>query len=314
MIRSIETTGKTEEDARRAALEQLGLTEDADVSVTVLERAKAGFLGIIGGSPAKVRVTYEVPDEEPAPKAAPTPKAAPKPAPAPKAAEKPAAPKPAAPKAIPQGDEVERVRVFLLGLFERMGVEAQVDASYNAEDNTVNVELSGEKVGALIGRRGETLDAIQHLANYMLNNGSDERTRVNVDAENYRAKRADTLTAVAKKTAAKVVRYRRNQTLEPMNAYERHVIHTALQDYPGVTTYSTGTEPNRRVVVAYEASTAPRDAYERTDPRPPRRDDRRDSRPRRSSNGGYASRANFGSPAAPAPEKPPVDKTVKEWS
>lgn len=312
MIRSIETNGKTEEDARRAALEQLGLPEDADVSVTVLERAKSGFLGIIGGTPAKVRVTYEVPDEEPAPKTAP--KSAPAPKAAPRAAEKPAPIKPAAPKAVPQGDEVERVRTFLLGLFERMGVEAQVDAVYNAEDNTVSVELSGERVGALIGRRGETLDAIQHLANYMLNNGSDERTRVNVDAENYRAKRADTLTSVAQKTAAKVVRYRRNQTLEPMNAYERHVIHTALQDYPGVTTYSTGTEPNRRVVVAYEASTAPRDTYERTDSRPPRRDDRRDSRPRRSSNGGYASRANFGSPAAPAPEKPPVDKTVKEWS
>ena len=107
-----------------------------------------------------------------------------------------------------------------------------------------------------------------------------------------------------------MVRYRRNQTLEPMNAYERHVIHTALQDFEGVTTYSTGTEPNRRVVIAYDSETAPKDAYaDRREDRP-RRDDRRDSRPRRS--GGYSSRPSY--PSAPAQEKPPVDKTVKEWS
>lgn len=293
MTKSIEMTGRTEDDAINAALEKLGLTRD-DVSVTVLERAKSGFFGI-GSSPARILVSYEVPDEKPAPAA---PRTASRPAPR---------------SAEAQGDEVERVRTFLLGLFERMGVEAEVDATFNAEDSTVSVELSGSKVGALIGRRGETLDAIQHLANYMLNNGSDDRTRVNVDAENYRAKRADTLTALAKKTAAKVVRYRRNQALEPMNAYERHVIHSALQDYPGVTTYSTGTEPGRRVVVAYEASTAPKDTYGDTvDSRPPRRDDRRDSRPRRSS--GYSSRSNFGGTSNPAPEKPPVDKTVREWN
>ena len=101
-------------------------------------------------------------------------------------------------------------------------------------------------------RRGETLDAIQQLTNYSINRGSEKnRARVQVDAENYREKREQSLERLAEKVAGKVTKYRRNVTLEPMNAYERHVIHTALQDYPDVITYSTGTEPNRRTVVAY---------------------------------------------------------------
>ena len=113
------------------------------------------------------------------------------------------------------------------------------------------VELVGENLGALIGRRGDTLDAIQHLTNYAVNRGETKRVRINVDAESYRAKREESLQRLAKKVGAKVTNYRRNITLEPMNAYERHVIHAALQDMPDVTTFSTGTEPNRRIVVAY---------------------------------------------------------------
>lgn len=224
MIKSIETIGRTEDDAIAAALAQLGKTRD-EVSVEILERAKSGFLGI-GGSPAKVRVSYEERDSK-----------------------------------------VQRAEDFLTGLFRHMEVEADIRSEYNEEENLISVELSGSRVGILIGRRGETLDAIQHLTNYVINNGADDRTRVNIDAENYRAKRADALTKLAQKVAAKVIRYRRSVTLEPMNAYERHVIHTALQDYENVTTYSTGTEPNRRVVVAYERpmrdSTAQRDGNEK---------------------------------------------------
>ena len=319
MIKSIEATGRTEDDAIANALRDLGMSRD-DVSVMVLERAKSGFFGF-GASPAKIKVTWEEPDPEPVPEPKPAPRPTVKPA-APKAPAKPAAPK-AAPKPAPAEHErkpstpatpedVEKVSAFLDGLFERMGVEAKADAVIDPETGTICVELSGERVGALIGRRGETLDAIQHLTNYVLNSGSDERTRVNIDAENYRAKRADALTGLARKTAARVVRYRRNQTLEPMNAYERHVIHTALQDFEGVTTYSTGTEPNRRVVVAYDPETAPKDGYQsRRDDRP-RRDDRRDSRPPRRSGSGYPSRPAY--PSAEAPEKPPVDKTVREWN
>ncbi len=147
--------------------------------------------------------------------------------------------------------KAEQIRAFLTGLMEHMGSAAQVKV-YQAEKDRYKVYLEGEKLGQLIGRRGETLDAIQQLTNYSVNRGSDKRVRVHVDAENYREKREQSLQNLALKVAGKVVRYRKNVTLEPMNAYERHVIHTALQDYAHVTTYSMGTEPNRRVVVAYE--------------------------------------------------------------
>ena len=147
----------------------------------------------------------------------------------------------------------EKVQAFLTGLFEHMNVEAQANI-VNEDEAAINIELVGENLGALIGRRGETLDAIQHLANYSVNRGSENRVRINIDAENYRAKRTESLERLAKKVAGKVTKYRRNITLEPMNAYERHVIHTALQEYPGVTTHSTGSEPDRHVVVAYDRS------------------------------------------------------------
>ena len=118
-------------------------------------------------------------------------------------------------------------------------------------EGSYKVVLQGQGLGAIIGRRGETLDAIQQLTNYSVNHGQSKRVRIHVDAEGYRAKREESLQRLAVKVAGKVVKYRKNVTLEPMNAYERHVIHTALQDHPNVTTYSTGTEPNRRTVVAY---------------------------------------------------------------
>ena len=102
-----------------------------------------------------------------------------------------------------------------------------------------------------IGTLTETLDAIQQLTGYAVNHGQSKRVRIHVDAEGYRAKREESLVRLAQKVAGKVVKYRRNVTLEPMNAYERHVIHTALQETPDITTYSIGTEPNRRTVVAY---------------------------------------------------------------
>ena len=151
----------------------------------------------------------------------------------------------------PCGDETAgKITAFLTGLLEHMGSQAQVKVYYHQEENRYKVILEGEKLGALIGRRGETLDAIQQLTNYSVNRGSDKRARIHVDAENYRLKREQSLQHLARKVAAKVV------TLEPMNAYERHVIHTALQDVPNITTYSMGSEPNRRVIVAYDRSAA----------------------------------------------------------
>lgn len=154
--------------------------------------------------------------------------------------------------------KAEHTAAFLKGLFERMGVEA--DTQITEDEGGIHVTIVGSNPGALIGRRGETLDAIQHLTNYAVNKGNG-RTRISLDAENYRERRNDTLVKLAEKTAAKVVKYRRNITLEAMNSYERHIIHTTLQEYDGVSTYSTGVEPNRRVVVAYERKVNPTPAY-----------------------------------------------------
>lgn len=261
MEKYIEMTGRTEELAIEAALQKLGMDRD-DVSVEVLERPKSGFLGI-GGTPAKVKVTYEVPDEVPLPVEAPTPvvkptvpTAAPA-APAPRPSTPASAPAPAPavkPAPIPEDDDkAAKIADFLTGLMSHMGVDAAPQVSLG-ESGAYEVELLGRNLGALIGRRGETLDAIQQLTNYSVNRGQSKRVRVHVDAESYRAKREESLVRLAQKVAGKVVRYRRSVTLEPMNAYERHVIHTALQDYPDVSTYSTGTEPNRRTVVAYGKS------------------------------------------------------------
>ena len=288
MEKTIVTTGKTIDLAIENALNQLGLDRDS-VSVQVLAQAKAGFLGF-GAAPAKVQVTYEVPDpvpEKPAapksalgsasrskPKAKPQPKVetkpeAPKPAPQPKVeapkkeapkAEKtkaPKAPKAEAPKAEPKvyapaepGSVEEKIEQFLKGLLEHMGSKA-VPHAVKGEDNTYMVDLVGDDLGYLIGRRGDTLDAIQHLANYSINRGIEGHVRINVDAEAYRQKREESLRRYARKKAQQVLKAHRRTTLEPMNAYERHVIHATLQDTDRITTYSVGTEPNRRVVIEY---------------------------------------------------------------
>ena len=285
MIKFIDMTGKTEDEAIQRALSQLGMDRD-DVSVEILERAKSGFLGI-GGSPATVRVSYDDGQPEPKPEAK---------KPESKAESKPAAPKAAKPLYCPEvlqkevrakekqeresrhserkaeskaektvrepvvlGEEVhdeksEQIRTFLKGLLEHMDSAAEIKV-YETEKGRYKVILEGEKLGALIGRRGETLDAIQQLTNYSINRGGEsKRARVQIDAENYREKREESLERLAQKVAGKVVKYRRNVTLEPMNAYERHVIHTALQDTQYISTFSIGTEPNRRVVVSYDRS------------------------------------------------------------
>ncbi len=276
MEKTLVVTGKTIDLAVENALTQLGLTRD-DVSVQVLAQAKPGFLGI-GATPAKVEVTYEAPD--PRPKSAlgsasrSKPKAKPAPAPEKPAvkAEKPAAPKtekpaakpapkaekpapkaPAAPKTYAPaepGSVEERIEGFLKGLLEHMGSQA-VPHAWKADENTYNVDLTGEDLGYLIGRRGDTLDALQHLSNYAINRHVEGHIRINVDAEDYRAKREDSLNRYAHKKAQQVLKAHRRTTLEPMNAYERHVIHAALQEVDRITTYSVGSEPNRRVVIEY---------------------------------------------------------------
>ena len=148
------------------------------------------------------------------------------------------------------GSVEEKIEQFLKGLLENMGSNAEPHA-VKGENNTYHVELVGEDLGYLIGRRGDTLDAIQHLCNYSVGRNVEGHIRINVDAEDYRAKREDSLRKYARKKAQQVLKARRRTTLEPMNAYERHVIHATLQEMDNITTYSTGTEPNRRVVIEY---------------------------------------------------------------
>lgn len=163
--------------------------------------------------------------------------------------EKPvAAPKEYAPAA--EGSVEAQIEAFLAGLLKHMGSEA-VPHAYKVDEETYRADLVGGDAGLLIGRRGDTLDAIQYLTGYAVNREREKRLRINVDAGDYRLKREESLQQLAKKMAAKAVKYHRNFTLEPMNAYERHVIHAALQDYEQVTTFSTGSEPHRRIVVAF---------------------------------------------------------------
>ena len=310
MEKTIVSTGKTIDLAVEAALNQLGLDRDS-VSVMVLQQAKSGFLGF-GAQPAKVQLSYEVPDpveekvpEKPKsalgsasrskPKATALPDTA-KPQPPKPEAPKAEAPKPVAPAAEPPrqdkptaprppraprperkfdapkapreprperkveppkeyapaepGSTEEKIEQFIQGLLEHMGSKA-VPHCWKVDGNTYKVDLTGEDLGYLIGRRGDTLDAIQHLTNYTVNRDVDGHIRVNVDAESYREKREDSLRRYARKKAQQVLKARRRTTREPMNAYERHVIHAALQDMENITTHSTGVEPNRRVVIEY---------------------------------------------------------------
>ena len=166
----------------------------------------------------------------------------------PKAPKAPKEPKVYAPAA--EGSTEETIEKFLKGLLENMGSNA-VPHAVKGEDNTYHVDLVGEDLGFLIGHRGETLDAIQHLCNYAINRDVSGHIRINVDAEEYRQKREESLRRYARKKAQQVLKARRRTTLEPMNAYERHVIHATLQEMENITTHSTGTEPNRRVVIEY---------------------------------------------------------------
>ena len=206
----------------------------------------------------------ETPKAE-APKAEPVKAEAPKPekpkapkqekkAESPKAPREPKAPKaPVEPKEYAPaepGSVEEKIETFLKGLLEHMDSKA-VPHCWKEEGNTYKVDLVGDDLGYLIGRRGDTLDAIQHLANYTINRDVDGHIRINVDAECYREKREESLRRYARKKAQQVLKARRRTTLEPMNAYERHVIHAALQDMDNITTHSTGVEPNRRVVIEY---------------------------------------------------------------
>ena len=143
----------------------------------------------------------------------------------------------------------DQAKKFLQDVFQAMNMVVVIDAKFDETENALDVELSGDEMGVLIGKRGQTLDSLQYLISLVVNKGTDEYIRVKVDTENYRQRRKETLENLAKNISYRVKRTKRPVSLEPMNPYERRIIHSALQNDRFVTTHSEGEEPYRRVVV-----------------------------------------------------------------
>lgn len=203
-MKCIEMTGRTIEEAKNNALNELGVTEDK-VDVTVIDEGSKGLLSIIGKRPAKITVT------------------------------------------IKRNYSYE-AKTFLKSLLDDMGINAEIKVKEN--DDSIKIELIGSNMGILIGYRGETLDSIQYLTSLVINKGHDrEYKRVILDIENYRLKREETLRKLAEKMAQRVKTTGKLLKLEPMNPYERRIIHSELQNHKFVKTFSEGEEPNRRVVI-----------------------------------------------------------------
>lgn len=270
-MRSIESKAKTMEEAVSLGLEQLGVSFE-DVNIDILDEGHKGFLGLLGAKPVVVRLTVKENAEEtnvlkdvklglnpekpkaekpahpaaakPAGKKAPAEKPAPK---AEKTAEKPIEKK--APAAPTDGVAPEaKAEEFLRNVTKLMGVDVTIDSKRDDEGN-VRVDMHGDTLGILIGRRGETLDALQYLTSLYVNRGQEGYTRVTLDTENYRAKREEALTRLANRMANRAVKTGRKVVLEPMNPYERRILHSALQKNENVSTHSEGEEPNRHVVI-----------------------------------------------------------------
>ena len=270
-MRSIESKAKTMEEAVSLGLEQLGVSFE-DVNIDILDEGHKGFLGLLGAKPVVVRLTVKENAEEtnvlkdvklglnpekpkaektarpaaakPAGKKAPAEKPVPK---AEKPAEKPVEKK--APAAPTDGVAPEaKAEEFLRNVTKLMGVDVTIDSKRDDEGN-VRVDMHGDTLGILIGRRGETLDALQYLTSLYVNRGQEGYTRVTLDTENYRAKREEALTRLANRMANRAVKTGRKVVLEPMNPYERRILHSALQKNENVSTHSEGEEPNRHVVI-----------------------------------------------------------------
>ena len=297
MIRTLEATGKTVEEARTKACAQLGVEPDAlNVSFEVLEMPqKTGFLGL-KLIPAKVRVSVEEPDPAPAPapKAAPQPVVEAKPAAQPEAApapqpaapaveekpqpEQPAAPaqpapeaaQPAAPETEPEEQPIEiesnpkvaAAVAYLREVIEKMGVQDVTFSAVQKGEATI-IRLDGEKLGALIGRRGETMESLSYLASLVANRMEGDYIKLGLDVAGYRGKRESDLTALAQRIGAKVRRTGRSFAMEPMNPYERRIIHSAISSMEGVRSESKGEGRDRRVVIYSTDPAAQNDSGER---------------------------------------------------
>ncbi len=252
MIKEAFGKGATNEAAVEAAKAELNAPWDADVQVEILKIAKKKTLGLFGGSLAEARAYYEIPDAVKAePKKVNNEKKSKSQAPAKKQEskkeEKPAEPAPK--KEMFVGEASKKAESYIRSILAGMGV-SDMDISVSEDDEGVVVQLDcGNDYGYIIGRRGETLDAIQYLTRLVINKGNDGYKRVSINAGNYREKREETLRELAKKNASRVKKYGRNVTLDPMNPYERRIIHTTIQELEGVDSHSVGSENERRVVI-----------------------------------------------------------------
>ncbi len=273
MVREVIATGADVGEAREKALEMLGdnLPENIDVDFEILEMPKKKVLGLFGGCPAKVRAYYEIPDEKPLKrvekyersdkKSAVKKPAKPQKEQQPKKAEQPkkeVVEESAEPKKlelVPIEDETKKAAVdtgvaFLKDVLSKMEVEANVTSGQLGSN--LAIVLEGDHLGTIVGRRGETLDALQYLTMLVANRGEGEYQRITLNIGDYREKRERTLRSLARRMANQALKQGRNMTLEPMNPYERRIIHTAVQEVKGVTSWSVGEEPNRRVVIGTE--------------------------------------------------------------
>ncbi len=271
MIKEAIGVAATVDEARKMAVENLHAPIDADVKVEVITFPKKKVLGLFGGSDAKVRASYD--DGVSEKKAAPAVKTEKKPEPAKEnakkadnAPKKKADKKPQnnkevkkeAPKAAPAEDisaiepKETAATEYLKSILVGMGYEGVAVTAREAKDDIYFEITCDENYGNLIGRRGETLDALQYLTRLFVNRADDNNKRVSLNVGDYRARREETLRALAKRQASRVLKYGRGTSLEPMNPYERRIIHTAIQEIEGVTSHSVGEGDRRRVVITPE--------------------------------------------------------------
>lgn len=256
MIKEAIGTGNTVDEARAAAMLELGVTDFDDFSVEVLQTPVKKILGLFGGNPAKVKISIEVADPKPEKKPnnknnkKHDKKVVKKENKKPEKKEEPKVEKKEE-NELPlnetnlYGETVEYIKSIVLGLGM---TECNIKEMSNEEEIYFELDC-GDDYGIIIGKRGETLDAIQYLARMMANKGNQSYKRVSINVGNYRAKREETLKILARKTAIKAVRQGRNISLEPMNPYERRIIHTAVQEIEGATSHSIGSDLDRRVVI-----------------------------------------------------------------
>ena len=252
MIHEATATGATVEEALSNARAQLNAPALADVHTEIISMPTKKILGLFGGSPAKARAYYETPDA-PVKKAEKAPKAEEVKAPEAKEAVK-------TPVDVASSKSITAAVDYITGVVKGMGVESVDIQAFRTEENEIIIELDcGEEYGIVIGRRGETIDAIQYLTRLVANKTKldGEYSRISINVGNYREKRKNTLRELAKKNSEKVLKYGRNVTFEPMNPYERRIIHTAVQEIEGVTSHSVGADASRRVVITLAEGVKP---------------------------------------------------------